>query len=221
MKQLYYPNDHRSFTSPNRRLFVQGTGTISQPPDTVHIQLEVITRNEQLDVAKQENDLRMNQVIRALLEFGVPRDQIQTTYFQLRPIYENKNGNLELVTYEVQNNITVRIKDLDQISQVITIAQQAGANQIFNLKFSIENVDAYERYALQKALEDALAKAQSIANQMSLMLDPVPVTIKEEVAEQPIPFLKTSLTEYQSATPIEPGLIPISASVHVEFQFQS
>ena len=83
-------------------------------------------------------------------------------------------------------------------------------------------MDVYYQQALKRALNNALSKAQTIANAMALSVDPTPIQINEQTpVPPPIPF--QALTETSVATtfstPIEPGRIEVEAKVEVMFHY--
>ncbi|OZU87530.1 hypothetical protein CIL03_15670 [Virgibacillus indicus] len=197
---------------------VTGNGSVFVEPDTVRIQLEVQTENESLSQAQQENANTMNQVFQALQNLGIPTENIQTTGFNITPMYDYIDGEQEFRGYQVTNTITVKVTNIDQAGNVIDTAVSNGVNRVSNIHFSIEDSQKYYQQALSKALEDALAKAQTIANSMQLNLNPTPVKIIEQINEPPVAY-KTFAAAESSSTPIQPGQININAAVKVKFQY--
>lgn len=216
---MYNPYRKQTFDRTQRKMTVVGIGEVSVKPNIVKIQFNVITKHEQINKAQQENSYQMNQVIQSLVQFGIHQDNIQTTSFEVRPVYDYVDGKEIFRGYEVINTITVRTDQLDQVGRIIEIAIQNGANQIFNLELALEQSQIFERQALHKALEDAHGKAQAIAQQMHLNLDPIPIKIEEDIEERLFSYAKTSFAEFDSSTPVEPGLIQIQAKVRVNFRY--
>lgn len=216
---MYNPYNRQSSEYQNRVMTVVGNANIPVKPNIALIQLAVKTEHEQLNQAVQENSYQMNQVIQALVQFGILRENIQTASLQVQHMYDFVEGIQEFKGFEVINIITIRMEDIDQVGNVIEIAIQNGANQISNLQYSLDNPQSFERQAIIEALEDAKGKAQTIAHQMHITIDPIPVKVIEDVNEQIIPYVKSSIAEHQSIPPIEPGLIQIQAKVHVNFQY--
>lgn len=216
---MYNHHNTLAYDQKQRIMSVIGIGEIAVQPNVVMIQLEVRTEDKKISQAHHENSLKMGQIIDSLIQFGISKENIQTTSFQVQPVYDYIDGRQEFRGYEVINMITVRTDQLDQVGHIIEIALQNGAKQILNVQFALEHSQIFERQALHKALEDAVITAQTIAQQMHLNLDPIPVKIEEELSEQPIPFLKTSMSDVNTLTPIEPGSIQVRAKVHVDFRY--
>lgn len=216
---MYTPYRNPAFESIYRTMTVIGFGEISVKPNVAKIQLEVQTEHEQMSQAQQENSYKMNQVLQAVVELGILQENIQTSSFQVRPVYDYVDEKQKFRGYEIINIITIRTNQLDQVGKIIEIALQNGVSQILDVQFSLENSEICERQAIAKALADAVGKAQTIAHQMHLNIDPIPIKIVEEITEQSIPLLKTSMAEFNSSPPIEPGLIQVQAKVHVDFRY--
>lgn len=209
---MYYPNYSRQMT-------VTGNGSISVEPNIAHIQLEVVTENTQLSLAQQENTNTMNQVIQALTQLGISEEDIQTTAFNIQPVYDFIDGKQVFRGYEVVNTITVQIKGIDQTGLVIDTAVQNGVNRISNIQFTIENEQVYYQRALSAALINASEKAQTIARTMQLNLDPIPIKIVEVMNKSPIVYKTFAAVEASITNPIEPGQVQINAVVTVQFRY--
>lgn len=216
---MYYPIMNQYRQDPSRTMTVTGNASLSIEPDTVSIQLEVMTENRQLSQAQQENAQKMNQVIQSLLQLGIPKENIQTTEFRINPMYDYVDGKQLFRGYQVSNTITVQTKDINQAGKIIDTAVQNGVNQVSNIQFSVENKHAYYQQALRTAVQDAISKAESIAKTLNVNFDPIPIKIVEEVSGNPTTFKTYATMENSNSTPIEPGQINISATVKTQFLY--
>ncbi|WP_172369502.1 SIMPL domain-containing protein [Sporosarcina jiandibaonis] len=216
---MYYPYAGQMPCHQKRVMTVTGIGSLSIAPDTVQIQLEVRTENIQLSQAQQENADLMDQVIESLLELGIPRENIQTVFYNITPQYDYVEGRQVFRGYEVINSINVKIKNIEQAGTIIDTAVRNGVNQVSNIRFTVENEQIPYQEALSLALKNALAKAQTIANTIQLKLDPHPIKIVEKLKEEPILYRSFAAAEISATTPIEPGQINIKATVEVQFQY--
>lgn len=206
-------------TSP-REITVTGNGVVDVQPDHAQVQIEVRTEGNNVSTAQQENAVIMNRVIESLVELNIPREAIQTTAYAIFPNYDFIEGRQVLRGYEVQNAITVKMTNTSQMGTVIDTAVKSGANQVSAIQFNIANTDAHYRQALQFAMTDAMAKAQSIAETMHVTLQALPVEIIEESnTTVPIPYKSLQLSNQQYVTPIEPGMLTVTANVRVKFRF--
>lgn len=208
---VQFDNNYRSIT-------VIGEASISVQPDTANIRLAVVTTAEELTVAQQSNANTMNRVIRNLEDLGISNNNIQTTSFQIWPRYDYIDGKQISRGYEVTNELTIKIKNLDQIGQIIDTAVQSGVNRITNIQFLFEDSNRIYHQALQQAIQNATDKALTITDKLGTSFDPVPIKVVEEREPNLSPKVLGISTENLS-TPIEIGTINISSTVKMIFKF--
>lgn len=198
---------------------VRGNGRVSVEPNIAKIQLEVVTEAKQVSQAQRENAKIMNQVINALLQLGIPRENVQTTGYTINPMYDFVEGEQVFKGYQVINTITIQIIGIDQTGNVIDVAVQNGVNRVSNIEFTVKNVDVHYRRALSEALKNALHKAHTLAETMKVTYDQIPIKIVELNNHTQTSFKTFSTLETNESTPIEPGQIVINASVEAQFQY--
>lgn len=217
--QLVNSNVYQQAVRQARVITVTGNGQIQAQPNFAEVQIEVRTETDDLTEAQRENALKMNQVIQSLIALNIPREDIQTTVFNVFPRYDFIEGQQVFRGYEVTNGLTVRIRNISQVGLVIDTALKNGANSISQLEFKLDNEEAYQNQALQLALQNANSKAQAIATSLQLPYMPQPIEIEEESAGRPILFRTVALTEQTFNTPIEQGTISIDAVLRVKYQY--
>ena len=89
---MFYPYMSQQVNRASRKIIVIGNGEVAVEPNIATVQLEVVTVNEQLSEAQQENAVAMNNVIQSLLGLGVPRENIQTVSYTIFPRYDYVDG---------------------------------------------------------------------------------------------------------------------------------
>lgn len=212
---MYYP--YVQMPRHHRRIMtVTGIGSIAVAPDIVQIQLEVNTENNQLQRAQQENAYVMNGVIESIVALGIDRENIQTVSYNITPQYDYVEGEQKFRGYQVTNAITVKTTDIEQIGTIIDTAVQNGVNRVSNIQFTVADEQKYYQQALSLALENAVAKAETIARTMQLQLEPQPIKIVEEMSGQPVAYRAFAS---EVSTPIEQGQVSIQAKVAVQFEY--
>lgn len=208
------------FAASPREITVTGTGEIAAQPDYAQVQIEVRNEGNNVSAVQQENAVIMKRVIDSLLELNIPREAIQTTVYAIFPNYDFIEGRQVLRGYEVQNGVTVKVTSISLVGTVIDTAVKNGANHVSAIQFKMANVDAHYRQALQLAMKDAMAKAKSIAEMIHVDLKYVPVeVIEESTTAEPVPYRSLQLSSQQNVTPIEPGMMPVTAAVRVKFRY--
>ncbi|MFC3041500.1 SIMPL domain-containing protein [Virgibacillus xinjiangensis] len=214
----YYPVSYRQQNGPRRVITVDGKGSVSAAPDAASVQLGVVTENDMLAQAQEENNATMNRVLEALRDQGIPAEDIRTTVYQIEPRYDYVDGAQVFRGYEVRHEVTVTISDLARIGRVIDAAVQSGANRVSGVQFFMANQGAAYQQALQKAYENAVAKAAALAAAMQVSLDVTPIHITEQSTPTIQPYTAVALAE-DAGTPIEPGQLTVTAEIEAAFMY--
>ena len=143
---------------------VSGQGTVKVAPDRATVSLAVITEAQTAKQAQLDNAERVNKVMQALTNKGISEQDIKTKNYNLRPnyVYSDKEAP-KVVSYSVQNEINVNVKNTDQVGNILDIAVDSGINQVNSINFYVEDDQSLKVQALQKAVADARAKADVLA----------------------------------------------------------
>lgn len=213
-----YLKDKRKQSSGNL-IEVNGEGTISAAPDQVEVILGVVTESDNVSQAQQQNAGKAHAIISSLIQIGVPKTNIQSTDYQISPIYKYEANQQILVGYRVQHLLKVLVDDIGNIGLVIDKAVQEGANLISSISFIVKNPQLYYNQALQIAIQNGLQKAKTISATLGIVLASNPFQVVE-LSRMPYP-LQVKAVQYSqtTATPIEPGLLQITANVNMKFRF--
>ena len=198
---------------------VVGVGEVTAEPNITIVELGVITEDKELVNAQQQNAAIMTRVTNSLVSLGVQRENIKTKSYTVEPHYDYSDGKQEFKGYQVTNTITVKIIPVTQTATVIDTAVQNGVNHVSAIQFSVDDSDIYNHQALSRALDNAVAKAQTIATTMQLQVNPIPLKIVEEFSDVVKPFQTYTAMALKNTTPIEPGLLTINARVTVQLEY--
>jgi uncharacterized protein len=74
----------------------------------------------------------MAAIIKALLDSGVAQKDIQTSRFSVQPVYAPQEPRTEskLAGYSVSNRVRVKIRQIDQVGEVLDRLVTAGVTDI-------------------------------------------------------------------------------------------
>ncbi len=150
---------------PMRTMNVNGTGKAYLTPDIAYINIGVQTENKDASEAVASNNTQVTKVTAALKAAGVAEKDIQTTNFSIypQPKYDDKGQPTGEITYVVQNTVSVTVRDLTKIGDLLDAAVKAGANNIYGIQFDVLDKSA----ALTLAREEAVKNAQVAANDLA------------------------------------------------------
>ena len=204
---------------------VTGQGIVTAPPDTVTLQLGVSVQAASVADARQQAATAANAVTAAVKADGVVDADVQTVQFDINPQYTTQNNQQVLTGYRVDNVLQVKIRNLDNVGQVIDDAVAAGGNAtvVRGIAFSIENTDTLLHQARLQAMQDAQSKAQDYASAAGVSLGKV-INITETQSQRPTPqFVAASVPAAAGApapTPIQSGSQQIQVNVTVTYAIQ-
>ena len=171
---------------------------------------------------------KINNIIKAVTDAGVNKEDIKTQNYTLAPQYDyinsgNANSNT-LTGYNANQTVVVKIKDLknnqDKIAKVIAAATKAGVNQIAGVTFEAADANALKQEARLKAIADARSKAQEIAKSLDVDLGDI-IGMWENMISSPEPIdaYKMGMGGGNAASPIVPsGKQEMVIEVNVNYQ---
>ncbi len=152
---------------------VIGTATVSVPADFAIVTLGVTTMDEDVQKSAGLNAEKIDAVIFALKELGIPEDDISTAYYYMETIYDyntTDGAGYAIRGYQVNNSVTVTVRALELVGQVVDTALRAGANQVNGVSFQSTQAGSACDEALQAAIKEASRKAALMAEAAGVKL---------------------------------------------------
>jgi len=208
-----------------RTLTVSGTGTISAKPDIAWINMGVDTEAKTARDALDANTSAMNAIFDVLKDLSIEEKDYQTSQFSINAVYTPQSRDYNQVPvirgYRVTNQLTVKIRDLDQIGDILDRVVSVGSNRLNGIRFAVDEPDELMDQARQKAVEDALRKAKIYVGAAGVTLGRI-MTISEHGGFTPQPqFLGRAMAmEADSSVPIAPGEQKITAGVSLVIEIE-
>lgn len=160
-------------------------------------------------------------MIDAIKAAGVDAKDIRTTNFSIwsNPQYD-ESGQITSTTYVVDNTVSVTVRDLDGLGDLLDEAIAAGANSIYSIQFDVADKTEAVKEARKKAVEDAKLQAQELAETSGVSL----------VNIQTISYYDSSSSTYfegkgggggvayeSAVVPIQPGQLVVSVTVNATY----
>lgn len=207
---------------------VDGNGTVKVLPDEVVVDVSIVTEKPTTEEAVNENTSIFNKVKSSIEKINAANLKIETTNFNLSPLYDYsvQNKPPKIYAYQVTSTIEARTTDLGKMGEIIASAIESGATNISSIGFDLTESSKQKAVndALTAAVNDASAKANTIADSMGLTIDRV-YAINESGTSLPEPFRAAMKAAAEgmggdvSAPEILPQEIEISASVSIVYLF--
>lgn len=199
---------------------VTGEGTVSAAPDKAIIVLGAITENVSLTAAQNENAGAVANIVEALLNLAVPKENIQTTQYSIDIQYNYEDGKQTFRGYKVTHLLQITIDKINMTGLIVDAAVKSGANTVSNIQFTLANPEIAYNHALSLAIKNGQLKAITIAETLGVTLHPIPFRVQEiSRTKEPAPYPVAALYTQIEATPIQPGQLKISALIKADFTY--
>lgn len=156
-----------------RTIVVNGYGKVNGNNDIAVTTIGYSNIDKDVGKAQTDNKKVMDQITAELKKMGVADKDLQNNY----TIYPNYNytqqKGQELIGYQVTNQLTIKIRDLTKIPEILGLAGKFGATEVSGLNFTIDDPENIKADARAKALIDARAKARDLAQKLGVKVGSV------------------------------------------------
>ncbi|PKK96006.1 MAG: hypothetical protein CVV59_00770 [Tenericutes bacterium HGW-Tenericutes-4] len=196
-----------------KKITLTGMGEIISVPNVATISLGIETISENLELAQNENKVKINKLIEALLEYGIKKENIKTTQFN---VYEqwDYSSSRKRIGYNVTNVLQLETSELENLGNVITLATKNGANLFHNVAFSIKEKDSLYNAALKKAFENAQDKFYSLIG-ADATINNIQIIEEPQYSYTPMYTTFEKAASYRDDNFLLAGQTPIKAVVRV------
>ena len=124
-------------SAPTPQLSVNGEGIVIAKPDIATVAMGVVSEAPTARAALDANSTDMQRVIDSVKAAGVAERDIGTTGFNIDPVYsqppiraDGSRENPQIIGYRVSNQVSVRIRDIDNSGAILDAVVTAGANRV-------------------------------------------------------------------------------------------
>ncbi|MGY4691527.1 SIMPL domain-containing protein [Salibacterium sp. K-3] len=200
-------------------LVVNGEGNVSVEPDLAQLRLGVEATDTSADAAQSTVSKRMNAVREALNEFDIPEENIETASFGVHTDRAPEGGEDQ---FRARHILSIEYGNIDRVGELLDAAAAAGANQIQQTRFTLEDQSEAEQQALKQAVENTAPKAEAMASGAGKSSGAV-LQISESGTQIDLPA--RNYTQQESAedsssggTAIEAGQVEITQRVDVVYE---
>ncbi len=209
-------------TTKSSELSVVGEGKVDVVPDTATIDAGISVTNGATPTDVQKNiDEVNNKIIAALQKLGIQKKDITTSNYSISPNFEFVANQNRIAGYNGNVNISIKVKNVQMVSQVIQEVTKAGANQVQGARFSVDNPEKDRERARNIAIQNAKTQAQKLAKTLGIRLGKITNIVESSPPQGPIvyPMARFEAGIAGSGGPqIEPGNQTISSVVTLFFE---
>jgi uncharacterized protein YggE len=203
-------------TMPPPAISVTGEANVSVAPDQAQIDGGVTSDAKSAREASEANNAAMGKVLLALKGAGIDEKDYQTSRLSLQPQFAANYKPSEragIVSFRASNRVTVKIRDVTKVANVIDVLVGAGANEIGGINFTVTQASKHLDEAREKAIADARRKAEIYAKAAGVTLGE-PISISEEGAPGPV-FRSKMAAPMAAGAPVAQGEETLSVTVSV------
>ncbi len=224
IKELNISYPVRVTTSQASDLSVVGEGKVEVVPDQASLEAGILVANATtIEAAQAEINEKNNAIVNSLKKLGVEAKDIKTSNYSVNPNQDfsaGRTGNITGYTGNVTISVTIRnIENVAQISQAVT---DAGANQVYNVQYSVDNPEKFREEARNKAIQNAKEQAEKLADSLGIRLGKVVNVVESSPNSSPImPYARLSAESAMggsNAPDLQPGSQEITSVVTLYFE---
>jgi hypothetical protein len=204
---------------------VNGSGQVFLAPDIAYINIGVHTEKPTAADAVAENKNQTQKVIDTLKGAGVDPKDISTTNFSIWSNTQySPDGQPTGTTYVVDNTVSVTVRKLDSLGDLLDAAVTSGANNINSIQFDVADKTAALKEARAAAVQDAKTQAQELADTAGVQLGDIQTISFYDTL--PVPYANTfgkgggGAVAEAAAVPIQPGQLTLTVTVSMTYEIK-
>jgi len=212
----------RAAEEPAARILVSGQGSVDMVPDMAMLTLTVTREAETARAALDANSDAMQQVVAAMRAEGIDEKDLQTTGFSIQPRYvypspktPGEDRQPSITGYTVRNTLSVQVRDIGAIGRILDKSVTLGVNEGGQISFTNDDPSAAITRARVKAVQDAIAKASTLADAAGVTLGRL-LELSEQ-AYQPMLKVERSMALAADTAPVLAGENTYRVSVEATF----
>ncbi len=211
-------------------IWVSGRGAVTAEPDIAILTVGVEARADTVAEARSQAAVAMAAVIDSLKSSGVADKDIQTVSFSVNPQYtyrevvdsRGRYSEQVLVGYQVSNQASAKIRDLDAVGPAIDGAAEAGGDlvRIRGISFTIDDSGPLHILAREAAVNQAMATAAQFADLTGVTMGKllyITETSAAPVAQVARAEMAMAAPALDASTPISGGELQVQITVQAVF----
>ena len=137
---------------------VTGIGTVTFVPDIASITISITARDRDAKVAQSTANSAVAAALKVIDDLGIESRDVTATVMRMHPVYRRARspGDLQTIeAFESQRSITVRVRELERLGDVVNGALDGGINGIQQIQ-----LDTSERAALDRGTAGRVSRAR-------------------------------------------------------------
>lgn len=204
-----------------RQISVTGEGRVEAAPDMATITLGVTQQAPEASAAMRAASEATARILTRLGTLDIAPRDVQTRNISIDPVWSNRvetapGAAPEITGFVASNTVIVRVRDLASLGGLLDAVTQEGANQLGGLSFGLAEPRALEAEARARAVADAIARAETLAEAAGVPLGRVQQITEQTGRGGPV-MMEMASSMRDGGVPVSPGEITLSATVSMTF----
>jgi uncharacterized protein YggE len=155
--------DHTTLQQPDI-VVVGADGKFEANPDTAVVEFNISAQQDNSRAAYDQASKQAEQVRQILRSNGIDPKEAQLGYYQMQPVYDYKPAKRKLVGYQVNVNVSVKLKDFSKVAPIVQQLSDAAISDEASVNYTLEDTDGAKTKAVEDAYRKARANANAVAN---------------------------------------------------------
>lgn len=206
-----------------RTIAVSATDTVRVTPDRAIVRFAIVTRGQDAEAVRQENEQISQRVLNAVRERGIPERHIQVRVLQITESRQGRGSRRELAA---RREVEVIVDELVRLPAVVARVVQEGAAEFRGVTYALQNRQAHEDRVIVRASERARQKADLMASTLGATILGVRSVTETDAVPPPVGAPLHGFRAAAEAVTIAtheafaPGEIEIRSSLRVVFEIE-
>jgi uncharacterized protein YggE len=154
---ISYSQEQKQIPSIN----VSGEGKVKVAPDQASISISIETKGSKADDVKQQNDKKMDAILKFIKNSNIAKEDYQTQRVSLNPNYDYEKKKYSYIAIQT---LQILLKDLSKYDVLMEGLVDQGINRIDNVEFKSSKMKELQSDARKLAVKDAKAKAEDFVS---------------------------------------------------------
>jgi uncharacterized protein YggE len=218
----------RSIPPGLRTIIVDGNGEARARPDTVSIDVAIVTRAAKAGECTKLNAALADKVSGVLKSKLGGKGKFETSGFTLFPEFNQVTPGRkpQIIGYRAENSIAVETGETSLAGPLIDAAIGAGANRISSVNFILKDTAKPRGEAIASASRDAQAQASALAASLGVKLKRIYSATTTADTEGGVAYATSALVSARSAevenppTPVQPSEVTVPAHVSLVYEIE-
>ncbi|HEY0979790.1 MAG TPA: SIMPL domain-containing protein [Candidatus Paceibacterota bacterium] len=214
-----------SGTPAGNTITVTGEGNVERAPDTARMSFTVRSEAVEVNTAQDAVAEKITKIKADLEMAGIDEDDISTATYNSYPQYTYPaNQKPTLRGYEVAQAVTVKVKDLTLVENVISILGNNGVTDMQGPNFGFDDDKEVAREARENAIKDAKEQAKKLADDLGVDLVRIVSFNEQSGSTMPMPYGREMMMAQDAkatgAANIPVGTADISSTVTIVYEIR-